>query len=152
MDRSSYMYDCIAATGFAVMSSKIVYELRPDLWSCAQDCALTFRVPKNVYGVQRMTATFEGYGDVLVLARSLDNLAQRLEWIVGRPVLSLKPAEPEAPPVERVDCFKQQEINAKESASQERVRKLATQVPPSHDCHQRREILAARKELGMSVA
>ena len=75
------------------MQPRIAYELRPDLWASDQDCFMTFRKTQNVEGVQRLTVTFEGYGPVLVLARSLDNLAQRLQWIVGRPVLNLKPGE-----------------------------------------------------------
>jgi len=146
-----YTHQCIAASGIAVMDSRIAWELRPDLWSGAQDCLMTFRKNQNPDGVQRMMAMFEGYGHVLVLTRSLDNLEKRLEWIVGRPVLALQPAESEAQPVVRED-FTRREVNAKEAARLEQVRKLAKEVAPSHDCQHRRDILAARAELGLPVA
>ena len=145
-----YTHQCIAASGIAVMQPRIAYELRPDLWASDQDCFMTFRKAQNVEGVQRMTVTFEGYGPVLVLARSLDNLEQRLQWIVGRPVLNLKPAEAEAPPAAQTD-FNRIQVNAKEAERLERVRKLSKEVPPSHDCQHRRDILAARAELGMAA-
>ena len=146
-----YTHQCIASSGIAVMQPRIAYELRPDLWASDQDCFMTFRKAQNVEGVQRMTVTFEGYGPVLVLARSLDNLEQRLQWIVGRPVLNLKPAEAEAPPAAQTD-FNRIQVNAKEAERLELVRKLAKEVAPSHDCQRRRDILAARAELGLPVA
>ena len=146
-----YTHQCVAASGIAVMDSRIAYELRPDLWASDQDCFMTFRKAQKVEGVQRLTVTFEGYGHVLVVARSLDNLAKRLEWIVGRPVLALKPAEPEAPPTAPTD-FNRIQVNAKEAERLEQVHKLAKEVPPVHDCQQRRDILAARAELGLPVA
>ena len=146
-----YTHQCVAASGIAVMDSRIAYELRPDLWASDQDCFMTFRKAQKVEGVQRLTVTFEGYGPVLVVARSLDNLAKRLEWIVGRPVLALKPAEPEAPPTAHTD-FNRIQVNAKEAERLEQVHKLAKEVPPVHDCQQRRDILAARAELGLPVA
>jgi hypothetical protein len=41
--------------------------------------------------------------------------------------------------------------NAKEAERLEQVRKLAVEDPPSHDCSRRREILEARRELGMAA-
>ena len=146
-----YAHQCIASSGLAVMASSIAWQLRPDLWSGVQDCALTFRKNQAPDGVTRLMVTFEGYGPVLVLARSLDNLAKRLEWIVGRPVLDLKPAEPEAPPAAHTD-FNRLAVSAKEAERMEQVHKLAKEVPPVHDCQQRRDILAARAELGLPVA
>jgi len=146
-----YTHQCVAASGIAVMDARIAFELRPDLWASDQDCFMTFRKAQKVEGVQRLAVTFEGYGPVLVLARSLDNLAKRLEWIVGRPVLALKPAEPEAPPTARTD-FNRIQVNAKEAERLEQVHKLAKEIPPVHDCQQRRDILAARAELGLPVA
>jgi hypothetical protein len=143
-----YFHQSIAASGLAVMDSRIAWELRPDLWSGAQDCGISFRKNQKADGVQRMTATFEGFGPVLVFARSLDNLAKRLEWIVGRPVQELKPADPDAQPAVRTD-FNQREVNAKEAERMEQVRKLAVEALPSHDCQRRRDIVAARQELGM---
>lgn len=150
-DRStSFALQCLAASGIAIMDPRIAYELRPDMWASLQDCAITFRKKQKADRVLRMTATLEGFGPVLVLARSLDQLAQRLEWVIGRPVLDLKLAESEAPAAERPNLLHKQ-ANAKEAERMEQVRKLATEEPPSHDCSRRREILAARRELGMAA-
>ncbi len=151
MNRTSYAFDCLAASGLAVMSPAIAYELRPDLWACVADCARTLETRAEIPGTQRLTVTFQGYGPVLVFARSLDNIEKRLEWIVGRPVLNLKPCEPDVPPAAPAD-FNRREINAKEAERLEQIRKLATEVPPSHDCSRHREILEARRELGLPVA
>ena len=53
-----YAHQCIAASGIAVMDARIAWELRPDMWVGAQDCAFTFRKQQKADGVQRMTATF----------------------------------------------------------------------------------------------
>lgn len=147
---SSFALQCLAASGIAIMDPRIAYELRPDMWASLQDCAITFRKNQKADRVLRMTATLEGLGPVLVLTRSLDQLAQRLEWIVGRTVRELKPADPEAPATERPNLL-HKEAKAKETERMEQVRKLATEEPPSHDCSRRREILAARRELGMAA-
>jgi len=149
MNRTSYAFDCIAASGFAVMSPAIAYELRPDLWACVADCARTLATKDKIPGTQRMTAIFDGYGPVLVVTRSLDNLAQRLQWVVGRAVFDLKPAEEEAPAAVRPNLLHKQ-ANAKEADRLEQARKLAAEEPPAHDCSRRREILAARRELGIA--
>lgn len=148
-----YTHQCIAASGIAIMDAQIAFELRPDLWASPQDCRMTFRKVQSVAGVKRMSATFAGggIGTVLVLARSLDNLAKRLEWIVGLPVVDLTSAEPEMEPVTRQDPMRR-EADAKEAERLAQVHKLAKEVPPGHDCQHRRDILAARAELGMPVA
>lgn len=146
-----YVHQCITSAGLAVMDSNIAWQLRPDLWSGAQDCAFTFHKNQKPDGVTRLMATFESYGPVLVLARSLDNLEKRLEWIVGKPVLKLVQAGPEVVPVSRPDPLRKEEV-AKEAERLAHIRKLAIEELPSHDCHQRQEILAARRELGMPVA
>lgn len=150
MNRTSYAFDCIVASGFAVMSPAIAYELRPDLWACLADCARTLNTQVKIPGTQRLTVTFEGFGSILVLARSLDQLEQRLEWIVGSTVLELKAADPEAPAAERPNQLRWEE-KALKAERLEVARKLAAEDPPSHDCSRRRDILAARKELGMPV-
>lgn len=143
-----YLQQCLAGSGLAVMDHRIAWELRPDLWSGAQDCAFTFRRDQKPDGVQRLTVTFEGLGPVLVFARSLDNLEKRLEWIVGEAPTAIADWQPEVPAVSAKLAAKR-EANRKEIERLGELRKLATQVPPSHDCHARREIIEARRELGM---
>lgn len=146
MSRESYAFDCIAASGFAIMSPVIAYELRSDLRASTADCARTLTTRDKIPGTQPMMATFEGLGPVLMLTRSMDQLAKRLERIVGRAVIDLQPAEAEAPAIERPNLLHKQ-ANAKETDRLEHVRKLAAENPPSHYCSRRRETLAARREL-----
>lgn len=143
-----YMHQCLAASGIAVMDPRVAWELRPDLWAGAQDCGITFRKQQNADCVRRVVATFPIYGEVLVMARSLDNLGKRLEWIVGEAPTSIADWHPDVPAVSPQLAAKR-EFNRKEVERLEALRKVATQVPPSHDCHARRDILEARRELGM---
>lgn len=143
-----YTHQCIAASGLAVMDSRIAWQLRPDLWSGDQDCAFTFRKQQNVDGAKRIVATLPSYGEVQVYARSLDNLEKRLEWIVGEAPTAVVDWQPEAPAVSPQLAAKR-EANRKEVERLEELRKLAAEVPPSHDCNRRRDILEARRELGM---
>lgn len=147
-----YCHQSIAGSGIAIMDAQIAFELRPDLWASPQDCRMTFRKAQSVAGVKRVNATFAGggLGTVLVLARSLDNLDKRLEWIVGLPVVNLTLAEPEVEPAPRQDPMRR-EADAKEDERLAQVHKLAKEVPPSHGCQHRRDILAARAELGLPV-
>jgi len=93
-----YARQAIAASGLAILDPRIAFELRPDLWASAQDCRITFRRAQKFEGTHRVTATIEDYGDVLVCTRSLDALEQRIQWIAGRRVLAVKPAEADAVP------------------------------------------------------
>lgn len=141
-----YARQAIAASGLVILDPRIAFELRPDLWASAQDCRLTFRRTQKLEGTHRVTATLEDYGDVLVCTRSLDALEQRIQWIAGRPVVGVKPAETEAAPPPAVAQLHRQ-AQSKEAERLAELEKLAAQEPPSHDCHARREILAARAEL-----
>ncbi|WP_434516675.1 hypothetical protein AB6Q56_08820 [Dechloromonas sp. ARDL1] len=143
-----YAHQCIAASGLAVMDSRIAWQLRPDLWSGAQDCGITFRKQQSVDGARRLVATFPTYGDVQVYARSLDNIENRLLWIVGEAPTEIVEWQPEVPAVSPQMAAKRA-ANQKEIERLETLRKIAVEVPPSHDCSRRREILEARRELGM---
>lgn len=144
-----YAHQCIASAGLAVMDSRIAWQLRPDLWSGAQDCGITFRKQQSgVEGARRLVVTFPTYGEVLVYARSMDNLNKRLEWIVGEAPTDISDWRPKVPAVSPQMAAKRN-ANRKEIERLEALRKLSCEVPPSHDCSRRREILAARNELGM---
>lgn len=147
----TYGAHCLAASGLAIMNWHIALELRPDLWGGAQDCRLNFQSKQAFPGTHRLTATLEGYGEVLVYARSLDLLESRIEWICGRRVLDLKPTADEPPPA-RHPSLLEREAAAKEDDRIAGLRKLAAQDLPDHDCRLRDEILAARAELGLSLA
>ncbi len=149
-DRSTwYAHQCIAASGLAVMEPRIAFQLRTDLWSGLQDCAITFRRQQRLEGTKHLLVTFPTWGRVEVYARSLNNLEQRLEWIVGEQPTEIAEWQPERPEVTPGQAAKR-EANRKEIERLNELRKIAAEVPPSHDCHRRRAILDARQKLGMS--
>ncbi|MCV2218895.1 hypothetical protein [Thauera sp. Sel9] len=151
MKSQTYAAQSIAASGIAIMDWRIALELRPDLWSSAQDCHINFISDQKLDGTHRLTATLEGHGKVRVYARSLDLLEKRIEWIAGRRVIELKPAELEQAPAPKPSVLHTQAAD-QEAARIADLRKIAAQEPPAHDCSLRREILAARAELNKSHA
>lgn len=85
-----YVHQSLAASGFAVIASPVAATLRPDLWTSGMECVSDFSSvdAKNklgyIVGVQRLTARLAGIDrPVLVLTRSTDQLAQRMEWVTG---------------------------------------------------------------------
>lgn len=85
-----YAHQSLAASGFAVIASSVAATLRPDLWTLGMECVSDFSSvdAKNklgyIVGVQRLTARLAGIDrPVLVLTRSTDQLAQRMEWVTG---------------------------------------------------------------------
>lgn len=142
-----YAYQCLAATGFAVMRSTVAWKLRPDLWGSAQDCGISFaRV--DIADVQRMTATLAGIGEVPVLTRSTDRLAERIEWVTGIKVEKIDAEHAPATDTQRAISEGQKVVVDKLA----RLNELAATELPSHDCAIRRDILAARAELARSAA
>ena len=143
-----YAHQCIASAGLAVMDSRIAWQLRPDLWSGAQDCAIAFRKQQHIEGAKRLVVTFPSYGEVQVYARSLDSLEKRLMWIVGEAPTAIVAWQPDVPAVSPQQAAKR-EANRKEIERLEGLRKVATQELLGHDCQHDRDVLAARRELGM---
>lgn len=142
-----YAAQCMAGAGFAVMDSRIAWQLRPDLWATGEDCAMSGGwKTSEVSGTTRLQVNIAGYGLVLVLARSTDNLAQRIEWIVGAKAQDIQ----EAPAVgmQTKTPSPLEEMAWKLAAQKlDKLKELAAQEPPAHDCHLRKEILRARQEL-----
>jgi len=148
-DRSAtYAFQSIAASGLAVMNHRVALQLRGDLWRDIQACFFDFRVEHKIDGARRVVATFPTYGEVQVYARSMDSIEKRLLWIVGEVPTAIVDWQPDVPAVSPQMAAKR-EANRKEVERLDALRKLATEVPPSHDCSRRREILDARRELGM---
>lgn len=149
MSRSTtYAFQSIAASGLAVMSHRIAFQLRGDLWSDIQGCLFDFEREQKVDGARRIVATFPSYGEVLVYARSLADIEKRLEWIVGEAPTAILDWRPDVPAVSPQLAAKR-EHNRKEVERLEGLRKIATQDLLGHDCQHDRDVLAARQELGM---
>lgn len=150
-DRSTiYAFQSLAASGVAVMNHRIAQELRGDLWQHTQACLFDFKPEQKIDGARRVVATFPSYGEALVYVRSLDNLAQRLQWIVGEAPTAIADFKLDVPVVSPQQTAKR-EANRKEIERIEGLRKLAAEDPPAHDCSRRREILEARRELGIAA-
>lgn len=144
-----YAHQCIAASGFAVMNSNFAWQLRPDLWASAQDCGVGFNRNVTVEGAQRLTAKLHGGGNVLVLTKSTDMLEKRIEWVTGQKVLEL------CPEVQPIVTFSSPVTTEFKRLAEEKLadlQSLAEQDLPAHDCSLRRDILAARRELGQMAA
>jgi hypothetical protein len=93
-----YGNESLAASGIAVWNSQIAMTLRPDLWSSGVDCGMDFG---RLYSRQVIDShldgkchtcfvTLEGIdARVKVLARSLDMIAKRVEWLTGYTVIKI---------------------------------------------------------------
>jgi hypothetical protein len=120
----------------------------------AQDCMIDFGGAfqkgdlENIAtatNTHRLSVMFLGAErPVQVLARSLDNIEQRIEWLTGSRVVSVETRQ-DAPKPDKAPAFFEAR-NAKDEMLM-RLRLKAEEDPPSHDCARRREILAARAEL-----
>ena len=144
---NNYAHQCLASSGLAVMDSRIAWQLRPDLWSTGHDCACDRWTTTTADGATRYTVHMDGLGAVHVLARSRDQLEQRLEWITGRNVTDVSPFQ-EKPVLESSNNGQAFAAQMRETERLDKLRTLAAQELPTHECHTRREILRARAELG----
>lgn len=145
----NYARQCLAASGLAVMDARIAYELRSDLWGSLQDCVLSFRTTLEAAHTERLVAHFNEQGPVIVLVRSRKNLAERIEYIVGQPVFRLELATPELPRAVQADPLRQ-EVARRDDERMGRLHELAAEELPNYDGPRLREILEARRELGLS--
>ena len=144
-----YAIQSLAASGFAVMRSTVAWQLRPDLWSSAEECGFDFRGKVAIEGVTRLNVTLDGVGVVPVLTRSMGHLAERIQWVTGRMVLKIEEEQPAAPVQEKPPLTEGQK---KAAERLQELKKLAAMELPAHDCALRKDVLAARRELGQKVA
>ncbi len=144
-----YAIQSLAACGFAVMRSTVAWQLRPDLWSSAQECGIDFSGKVALDGVTRVNVTLDGVGVVPVLTRSMGHLAERIQWVTGHMVLKIEEEQPAAPVQEKPPLTEGQK---KAAERLQELKKLAAMELPAHDCALRKDILAARRELGWKVA
>ena len=86
----AYTHQALAASGFAILDSRIAITLRPDLWTSGLEATGGFGLNdtrnrlRGIGGVKRFCARLIGVdGTLTVLARSSDNLAKRIEWVTG---------------------------------------------------------------------
>jgi len=92
----------LAFSGFTVLYRKIMFELRPDLWSSQLNAASDFvwtEIENYIASRPRVTiyeVRFVGSEDewVPVAARSEDSLADRVGWLTGMDVAAVRPFIP----------------------------------------------------------
>jgi hypothetical protein len=98
MSVEKYLHQSLAATGFVIMSSEIAIRQRPDLWGGYMECGAEFSraINRNQFAnlpnTLRLTARLAGVArPVLILARSMSRLGERIEEITGMAVEKLEP-------------------------------------------------------------
>lgn len=146
-----YAIESLAHTGFVIAESGVALIMRPDIWASPANAASDFSDPGlEPFLTERgvlFTATLEGGKKLHGATRSAHMLAARIEWIVGHVVTG----------IEMVDSFSArptvQEPQGAALADDggAALRALADKEPPSWDCPARKEIMAARKKLGLVV-
>lgn len=149
-----YITQALAATGFVLVNPQLACMLRPDLWRGVQDAATSLPngddIEKFLADHTRILFTFagshSGYGGCFNVnrleERALELYGLRLSFTKVTAEELLGPPAPSTTPAfsQRLDD------------SVEKLRNLAAQVPPAHDCPLRTEILNARHQLGMEAA
>lgn len=147
-----YITYALASTGFVLIDQRIAVMLRPDLWRSVQDAATS--LPNDVYEIEkwladhakvlfRFSGSHSGYGGCFnvnrLKERALELYGLRLNFTRVTAEELLGPPAPSA-----TTAFSQRLDD-----NVEKLRKLANQVPPAHDCPLRTEILNARHQLGL---
>lgn len=146
-----YIIESLAHTGFVIADPGVALIMRPDIWASPANAASDFSEPKlEAFLSERgllFTATLDGGKKLHGATRSIHMLAERIEWIVGHVVTGIK----------LVDSFSDlsnpqpptKAVMADDGGAA--LRALAAKEPPSWDCRERKEIMAARQKLGLVV-
>lgn len=148
----TYAYQQMAGSGFAVLSPQVAATLRPDLFSGGMEASGWLGEAHHHFavtrpGVIRLRAKLPELANqaapVIVLTRSMDDLARRIEQVTGFKVQSLAPDVP-AKPKPAPSPVAGRDLAAERL---DKLRKLAAQELPAHECAIRKEIIKARQEL-----
>lgn len=146
-----YLTEALASAGCAVVDSQTAYKLRPDIWASAINAGSDFSEASPAKLDQLMerlsarlyVADFSDGGSARVAARSAHMLAERIEWQTGKVVRAVRLFESPQP-----EAAAAQPAMRRGQERLENQKELAGMEPPTHDCAARRDILAAREELG----
>jgi hypothetical protein len=149
-----YIGQQLASSGFVLCEPAIAYKLRKDIWPSGQSCGLDFLSPSVKAALANMANImfkFEGSGvRGFGGAATMTRLVERIHEVTG---LNL-----EVEAITRADLLGEAKTtqaalaisNEHERKERERIEKLkalAAQEPPTHDCAHKREILIAREKL-----
>lgn len=106
----NYFEQQLGCTGFVILDHALAFQLRPDVFGTSGNCANAFSESvqeidpylRNA-GVGLYTARLELAAErFFVAARSPDQLAERIRWIVGRKAVEIVPAASVKQPVATV--------------------------------------------------
>lgn len=151
MDAKQFITQQLATAGWAPIHPGVAKLIDPDAGNvnAQRDLAIDQQQPGHLLRVFPRTALcmakVEGFGAVVILYRSALVLAERIAFLTGGEVELIEDASlPKmAAPVRVVEMFKRPAADER----LERLKALAGQDPPAHDCALRRDILAAQAEL-----
>lgn len=145
-----YAEQQLAATGWAAIHLNVAMRLRPSLWGGIGTNALhdfgqvrhsAESLLAHFAGARLYQANVESIGWVKVLARHPQFIAERMAWVLGLDVSDVQEidARPPLPTAARREPKTDDKLI--------RLRMVAAQELPAHQCSNRSDILAARAEL-----
>lgn len=151
MNAKDFITRQLATTGWAPIHPDVAKLIDPDAGNAntQRDLAIDQRHPEHLLRIFPRTtfcmAQIEGFGRVPILFRSPLVLAERISFLTGGEVELIEDATlPKvAEPVRVVEMFKRPHVDER----QERLKVLAAQELPAHECPLRTDILQARAEL-----
>lgn len=154
MNAKDFITRQLATVGWAPIHPEIVKMLCPDChdaWSLNAWLSTPGSLPRSFPGTSLYRAKVPGLGDVLVLSRSEMFLVERMDWL-GLPATSVEEIAPAANPYATRKPEPEAIQKPRPDLRIERIRRLAAEDPPAHECEHRRAILAAREELAQIEA
>lgn len=155
-DNAQYAAEALAHCGFVVAHAGLAGQLRADIYEHRSSLLFTFapdveRVARK-RGAKLYRARVEGIQEpVPVWSVSPASLAQRLEWVLGLRVPEVTQANESEKAGTPRPSFNARSVQHQQDERRMRLERLAAQEPPVHDCSLRREILNARRDLGMKA-
>ncbi len=151
MNAKEFITRQLATTGWAPICPTVARLIDPDAGNAnvQRDLSADQRQPGHLLRIFPRTALcmakVEGFGRVPILYRSPLVLAERIAFLTGGEVELIEDASlPKvAEPVRVVEMVKRPHVDER----QERLKALAAQEPPVHECPLRTDILQARAEI-----
>ena len=153
MKAQKYIELTLIPCGFCVVNNVVAHCLMPDLFGSRQGAFFAMEGVRQTLarydGLTRLMVTVEGIGPVDVYTRSRVSIGRRIEFVTGFKALAV--ADYQEPLKADPESAGRAAAKKKSDEQTAYLRQVAAQEPPDHDCSFRREILNARKELGMEV-
>ena len=155
MDAKRFIEEQLRNAGWAPVDHELAKMLCPDTANAWRDFLAYLQTPEHLLRIFPRTALckakVDGFGEVLILYRHPLVLAERIAFLTGGQVELIEDAKlpTMAAPVRFVEMFKRPATDDR----LERLKALARQELPAHQCANRSDILAARVELeAMGIA